>query len=284
MRGVAEYAMSGRRQAVTVAILLGLIPLLGILSGAVVALVTMRKGVQEGFLVLLWALLPAGLQWVMGDSSPVLMLFGVLFLSGLLRQTSSWPLVLLGATGVGIVLQLSLLLQSDYVNRLTELLSGMVDEGMVLQLPENGEMVQASAAEAVEMMLGFYGLYLTMTFLAAVIIGRYWQAMLYNPGGFSREFQSLHIPPKLMGVLLVLILAGLAGLQPLANWVAIFCIAPLFNALAVVHAVVAARKMGIAVLVLAYLVALFMAPLIVAIGILDSVVNFRARLTRNTNN
>ena len=280
MRGLAEYAMTGRRQAVTVAILLGLIPLLGILSGAVVALVTMRKGVQEGFLVLLWALLPAGLQWVMGDSSPVLMLFAVLFLGALLRKTGSWPLLLVAVSVVGMMLQLSLLLQTDYINRLTELLDGMMAQGMTLQLPENGQMVQASAEDAVDLMLGFYGLYHSMLFVSAVIIGRYWQAMLYNPGGFRQEFQSLRIPPRLMLALLVLVIAGLAGVQPLADWVPMLCIVPLFNALAVIHAVVASRKLGSAVLVLAYMVLLFMMPLIVAAGFIDSVVDFRRRLIR----
>jgi hypothetical protein len=284
MRGLAEYAMTGRRQAVTVAILLGLIPLLGILSGAVVALVTMRKGVQEGFLVLLWALLPAGLQWVMGDTSPVLMLFAVLFLGALLRKTESWPLLLVAASVIGILLQLSLLLQTDYVSRVRELLGGMMDQGMTLQLPENGEMVQASPEDAVNLMLQFYGLYHSMLFITAVIIGRFWQAMLYNPGGFRQEFHNLRIPPRLMGGLLVLVIAGLAGLQPLANWLPMLCIVPLFNALAAVHAIVAARKLGSAVLVMAYMVLLFMAPLIVAMGFLDSVVNFRARLIRKENN
>src|SRR5690606_27778433 len=76
MRGIVEYAMSGRRQAATVAVLFGLIPMLNLLSGAVVALVILRKGMQDGLLVLLWALLPAGLQWVIGDTMPVFMLIG----------------------------------------------------------------------------------------------------------------------------------------------------------------------------------------------------------------
>jgi hypothetical protein len=60
LRGLAEYAMSGRRQAATVAILFGLVPMLNVLSGSVVALVSLRHGLTEGLLVLLWAALPGG--------------------------------------------------------------------------------------------------------------------------------------------------------------------------------------------------------------------------------
>ena len=81
MRGLAEYVMSGRRQAATVAVLFGLIPMLNLLSGAVVALVMLRKGTQEGFLIMMWALLPAGLQWLVGDTAAVFMVVGVAVLS-----------------------------------------------------------------------------------------------------------------------------------------------------------------------------------------------------------
>lgn len=89
MRGLAEYAMSGRFQAATVAVLFGMIPGLSIVSGAVVALVTLRRGLQEGLIVALWAALPAGLQWMLGDAGSVFMLLGVLAASQLLRKTEA---------------------------------------------------------------------------------------------------------------------------------------------------------------------------------------------------
>ena len=68
MRGLAEYVMLGRRQAIIIVLLSGFFPLLYFISAAVIALVTLRKGQAEGLILLLWSLLPAGMMWAMGDS------------------------------------------------------------------------------------------------------------------------------------------------------------------------------------------------------------------------
>ena len=114
MRGLAEYVMSGRRQAATVVVLFGLIPMLNLLSGAVVALVGLRKGPQEGFLMMMWALLPAGLQWLVGDTAPVIMVVGVAVLAYALRRTQSWPQVLLLATVIACAIRWQRLRHGHY--------------------------------------------------------------------------------------------------------------------------------------------------------------------------
>src|SRR5262245_25973148 len=108
MLWLADYAMKGRRQAATVVVLFGLIPVLNLLSGGLVALVTLRKGPQEGFLIMMWALLPAGLQWLRGDTTALIMFIGVMLLAWLLRRRQSWQEVLVGMTLLGIVVQLTL--------------------------------------------------------------------------------------------------------------------------------------------------------------------------------
>ena len=47
MRGLAEYVMTGRRQAMIAVMLLGLIPLVNLLNPVVVGLIALRKGLQE---------------------------------------------------------------------------------------------------------------------------------------------------------------------------------------------------------------------------------------------
>lgn len=278
LRGLAEYSMSGRRQAATVALLFGLIPMLNLLSGAVVALVTLRKGWQEGLLVLLWALLPAGLQWMLGDSSPVFMLFAAVATAQLLRSSSSWTKVLMLITALGLLVQLSLPLQTAYVNQVTGVITQMMDEGQTLQLAEEGQMSNATPEEVVAMLLYFYGAYHMMIFAGCLIVARHWQALLYNPGGFREEFHALRLDPRFAGILLALLLAGELGLAPLNAWVPLFCMAPLLNGLALVHHVVAQRKSGLNWLILAYLVALLMAPAMIILGFADSFANIRKRL------
>ena len=58
MRGLAEFVMTGRKQAILASICLGLLPLINFFSPVLVGLVLLRKGAQEAFTVFVWAILP----------------------------------------------------------------------------------------------------------------------------------------------------------------------------------------------------------------------------------
>ncbi|MFN0001330.1 MAG: hypothetical protein ACKVOF_00835 [Pseudohongiellaceae bacterium] len=282
MRGLAEYAMTGRRQAITVAVLFGLVPLFYLLSAAVVALVVLRKGLQEGLLVLLWALLPAGLQWLTGDTSYVFVLLGVALLANVLRATGSWSKALLVTTVLGLILQISLVVQTGYVTKIETAVGELMANGQILQLPQDGQMTAATPTEVVALLMSFYGAYHMLMLVSSLLLARAWQARLYNPGGFQQEFHNLRIAPGILLVLLSLLLASWYGLQPLADWLPIFCMVPMLTGLAVIHSVVANRKLGKSWLVMAYLVLLLMPPVIIMLGFADGAIDIRLRLNKLT--
>ena len=58
MRGVAEYVMRGRTQALLVAVITAGIPMFFWVSAAAVGLVTLRRGVRDGLAIMLAALVP----------------------------------------------------------------------------------------------------------------------------------------------------------------------------------------------------------------------------------
>ena len=85
MRGLAEFVMKGRKQAIGSVVLIGAIPLIYFLSPVVVGLVMLRKGPREGMLVLGWAALPI-LAWIIypamvydtiGNMLPLIVLLSV---------------------------------------------------------------------------------------------------------------------------------------------------------------------------------------------------------------
>jgi hypothetical protein len=283
MRGLAEYAMSGRRQAATVAVLFGLIPVLNLLSGAVVALVTLRKGPQEGLLIMMWALLPAGAQWLIGDTTPVIMVIGVMLLAWLLRRTQSWQHVLVFTTLLGVVVQLALPLSPEYAANAEQMLDAALQQNAAA-LSAEGVTPEEAKAGLLPLWMSMYGTVYVMVFSACLMIGRSWQAQLYNPGGFQQEFHNLRLPPRVMLVLVVLFGLGLTGFQPFIGWTFIFTVAPILCGLALVHYVVAVRKLGVGVLVLTYLVALIMTPLIIIVGLADSLFDIRKRIRSNVAN
>ncbi len=279
MRGLAEYAMSGRLQAATIAILFGLIPGFGIISGAVVALVILRRGIKDGAQILLWALLPAGLQWELGDPGLVLMLLGVVAASLVLRHGRSWQLAILLIMVSGVLQQLSLPWQTGYLAKVQHAVSSLQSNGFPMQGVTDGKTVTISPQQLMDTLLKYYGVSQMLLILASLLLGRYWQAHLYNPGGFRQEFHNLRFDWRLMVVLAGLTGASAFGVAPLSDWLLIVCLAPILEALAVIHKVVAHRNMGTAWLVLAYMLLFmpFAALVYVLLGFTDSLFDIRKR-------
>ena len=275
MRGLAEYVMVGRRQAIIIVLLCGFFPLLYFLSAAVVGLVTLRRGQQEGLLVLLWSLLPAGTLWSLGDSSPVFLMLGTYVLALVLRRTESWQLVILLAIGLGLLTQASLLIQPEYRAQVEQ----VVNEGLQAQLNQAGQ-AEYTAEQVVDLLLSFYGAYHAFMVTICMMISRSWQAKLYNPGGFRQEFHLLRFDPRVMILLLGLILAGLLDIPPLDGLLPLFSVAPMIAGLAIAHWIVAKKKLGTPWLVLCYLTLFMMAPAIILLGLADSVLDLRRRLDR----
>ncbi|MEX2367852.1 MAG: hypothetical protein WD601_14715, partial [Pseudohongiellaceae bacterium] len=204
MRGLAEYAMHGRRQAIIVILLSGFLSgflsVLYFISAATVGLVTLRKGGYEGMIVLLWALLPAILLWRMGDISPLFLLPGAMGLSLLLRRTESWQLVIVLATVAGLLTQFSLNWQPEYLGQFETLATEIVNA----QQSQNAQ-GQYTVEQLLNLLKQFYGAYHAFALVLCVILARWLQAALYNPGGFRQEFHSLHFDTRTMLVVLGLV-------------------------------------------------------------------------------
>jgi hypothetical protein len=209
------------------------------------------------------------------------MVIGVLLLAYLLRRTQSWQQVLLLATVLGLLLQLSLPLQQDYLAGIREALIRVMESSGGLPPTADGEglTVEQATDQLLTVWIGFYGASHVLVFIVCVMIGRYWQALLYNPGGFQQEFHELRVDPRAMAVLALLLIGGLAGLQPVGSWIMLFCIVPSLCGLAVMHKIVAVRKLNSGWLVLSYLLAMA-TPLIIMLGFVDSWVNIRRRMTK----
>lgn len=273
MRGLAEYTMLGRRQAIIIVLLCGFLPMLYFISAAVLALVSLRKGMNEGLLMLLWAMLPAAASWALGDPMPLILMPGITLLAQVLRRTQRWQDVLIGAVVLGIIAQFSLLLQPTYVAELEQ----MLDQALNMQRSQ-GTDLGMSGQELADALLGYYGAYHALAAVGCMALARWWQAALYNPGGFRKEFHQLRLSPVVAGLALLLIVTGMAGLEPFSSLQPIISVAPLISGLALMHGLAGLKNLAAQWLVLAYLALLFMAPVLVMAGLLDSVLDVRKRV------
>ncbi|MFL2838728.1 MAG: hypothetical protein CBD23_007390 [Gammaproteobacteria bacterium TMED163] len=272
MRGLAEYVMTGRRQAIIAVMLLGLIPLVNLLNPAVVGLIALRKGLQEVVVIFAWAILPLGAWAVAGDVVPLIMLIGITGLAVLLRETESWEFTLLAAIAVGVCVEVYFRLQPAVIDALMQQLD------LYLQA-SNPQGLQIE--EVRDVMLSVIGAVYMFLSIVLLMLARWMQAVLYNPGGFKQEFHNLRVEQKVALALIVIMLLSSLGIVVPEAWVLYFVLPLLFSGIALTHAVVAKKKLSSMWLVTFYI--LLMLPVVVQILVLlalvDSWYDFRSRLS-----
>ena len=271
MRGLAEFVMTGRKQAVLASGVMGLVPVINLLSPVLVGLVLLRKGTQEALRVFVWAMLPL-LAWAMaGDFVPLLMLIGIFGLAWILRRTESWEFTLFAAIGIGLAIEVYLRLQPSVLDLVFQQLEPYLQQNNLEGLElEEIRTVMTSIFGSVYM---FLAIVLTM-------LARWMQAKLFNPGGFQKEFHQLRVRQRVAMLLLCfLILASFGVLIPQA-WVLYFTLPLVFSGIGLVHAVCEKRKLPSMVLVLFY--ALLLLPMsvqiVVLFALIDSWYDFRGKL------
>ncbi len=277
--------MRGRFQALLVTVAAAGSLMLCWISAAVVALVTLRRGAGQGAWLLLWALLPAGtLMLVFGDSGPLALLVCTGVLAVVLRQTVSLPLAVLASVPLAALAGLAMI---AFGQGALEQMVGFFDQflaNLEQQLGSvEGAAVQLTRPTAVQI-AGMMGAATGLASVACLLLARWWQAALYNPGGFGTEFRALYFPPAVtLALTLVAVLLASLGME-YRTW-AVICVIPLnFAGLALVHAWAAWRGRGKGWLTAFYLLWLFFDPvkfLVVGAAIADSWFQFRQRWVRS---
>lgn len=281
MRALAEFVMRGKAQAIAIAMLAIATDIFAWAGASIVALVILRRGVKEGITVLLWSSLPAMVLAMWGDVSPLAGLLGTAAVAIVLRMTVSLPLALVAAVLSGVVTGLALsLFAKPYIEEVVRFIAELFTQ---LQNQAGAEAASYLQAPNATQVLGFLGLGNTITVVTCLIIARWWQAMLYNPGGFRQEFHGLRLTPPLTVLLLVMGIA-MSLLGPDYRFWAFIVVVPfVFAGFALVHSVVAQKQLSGHWLGFFYMVWLFLDPLkllLVLVVIADSWIDIRGRIAK----
>ncbi|CDF86556.1 hypothetical protein PKB_5243 [Pseudomonas knackmussii B13] len=280
MRALADFVMRGRMQATLVVVLAAVLQPFFWLGAAAGSLVLLRRGAGDALGILVWALLPALAWWYLGDPSVTLVLLGSAVLAKVLRTSMSWNRVMLASVVLGVF----------YVLLLSTVSAGLVTglaEAFRSVLPQVLSEAKLSADQQAELQAGLVpavtGLLaasLQVISLLCLMLARYWQAALYNPQGFGREFRALRLSaPVAVSLLLGVLVVPLLG--PQAAVLAPLCAVPLlFAGLALGHGLVALKRLPGFWLVLMYGLALMLGNVICLVAVVDSLFDFRGRLVR----
>ena len=295
MRALGRYILLGRLQAVTAISLLTVIsllipPLSYLLSGAPAGLVILRKGPVYGMQVLLICLLMVVLFVALAGINPqvafaiALGIWGPVYLCcSVLRQTQSqgWLVFTAGTIAAVYILIVHWLIADVpawWLQWMELLIENAFPEG-------GGEQYQEVLVQAAPAMNAIMAGGIASSLIVTTFISRWWQSVLFKPGGFRTEFYALRLPNavvflSLTGIILLLtsgVQQGSAGLDILIVVIFLY----LFQGLASVHRIVAEKSMPQVWLVMMYILLIFLpqAILIVAcLGLLDSWKN-RSKVT-----
>ncbi|MDP2177056.1 DUF2232 domain-containing protein [Methylicorpusculum sp.] len=294
MKFLAEFIMRGRMSAMMVASTLALISLIlppvSIVSSATVALVTLRRGAYEGLYVLISSSVAAALLGflVLGGYQFALLYGLVLWIpiwliSIVLREGRHLSLaveiaVLLGAAAVLLFYGV----QEDparlWESVLVQIAKPMMDANPDVPM----ESVQQSLKTFARFMTGIIAAGAVYGMLFGLFLGRWWQATLYNPGGFRQEFLALSTHPRLAigSVLVVLAAWWTRGVLSEAAWNVsiLFFVLYTFIGSAVLHNLLARTKISHFLVPMMYVTLLLiphvMLPVAV-LGLLDTWLNLR---------
>jgi len=302
MQALARYIMHGRVQAIGSVVSLALLSLiispLAIFTTAGVALVTLVHGYREGLLNLLLSTVILTVFTGVALSQPAIGMEMALkfwlpawFLASIVSARTSMSLAIVVAAVISCLLVLGFYFFTDPATHWQE----VINKQLIPMLKEAGMQIQ-EGAEAEKLWL-FMSKIMTGSAIAiflalqtsSLLLARWWQALLYNPGGFGQEFRQLRFGMLAANVAFVVTVLVITTTNELVlNLFFVVIVLMMFQGLAVVHNLVAKCKLSPSLLIGVYALMLFTLQhgaivllLIASIGLLDNWLNLRFRLCAN---
>ena len=277
MRALAEFVMRGRTQASGAAFLGSALPLFSWISASIVSLVILRKGSKEGSLVLLWAILPlAASYYLVGDSSALIALIGTAILAMILRSSISWELTLLAA--VLLASMGSWIFQLSAVQIVTSIIDWYLD--MVSQL--ESDLQVPTPEQARRAFLAYFAMGQAYLMVLLLILARWWQSKLFNPGAFGQEFRQLRMSPGVSQGLLLVNAGCVLFSDQFGMWLGLLTLPFVMSATGFLYWYFQWRGWSGKWFTYYYLAMVFffmpMCVLLVALALVDSLMNLRKRI------
>lgn len=293
---LARFVLKGQSQAAlvaaTMAILGLLVPPAAWISAAAIVLVTLVNGPQRGLITTGLALLGTLVFSYLIFSAPQVALIFVLLvwlpawlIAMVLRQTVSLAFSLQILTAMSLLaIVLIYTLAPDFGEFWREPLDHMVVQ--LAQQSNDFSLQELKQTEdwVIEFLPGLFVSSLMFGTMLSLFIGRWWQAIFYNPAGFAEEFQSLNLGKisALIAVAIMLMAMAIDNVFAFALVTVVFVLY-LMQGLSLLHAVVKVRQVS-ATWLFAFYLAMFFVPhlvlLLVFAGITDPWLNIRQRLVK----
>jgi hypothetical protein len=294
---LARFILKGPSQAALVAAsmaVLGLaVPPATWISAAAIILVTLVNGPKSGLITTALSLAGAAVFAFLIFSAPELALFFVLLawlpswlIATVLRQTVSLAFSLQVLTLMSMLAIVMLYVISPDIG---ELWREPLDK-IVQQLAEQSTDFSLAELKQTEdwiiaFLPGLFASSIMFGTILSLLLGRWWQAVFYNPGGFAKEFQSLNLGKvSALCAITIMSIAALVDSVFAVAMVTVVLVLYGIQSLSLLHAAINIRKINAVWLFVIYLIMFFVPHvllLLILASLLDPWLNIRERISRN---
>ncbi len=280
MKALAEFILRGRLQALVVALIGSFFPLI---SSAAIALVSLCKGAKDGTLLFLWVSLALVLAQQAGAENSLLTAVSIsslgmmVFTASVHRVLASWQWTLLATVLVAVICAQGFgLFMGSSVTALVataqEMLNAVTSE----------EQTRSSVSLTESMVLGLIATIMAVGSVMSLMLARWWQAGIKNPGGFQKEFHSFAIDANIAVMLILVLIAGQFFSKNTQIWADLAALPLLIAGIALVHYVVKLFNQGKQWLAFLYAgIIMFGNPvtlILVVLSLTDSLIDLRSKL------
>lgn len=291
---LANFILKGHSQAAlviaTMAILGLLLPPAAWISAAGIVLVTLVYGSQRGLLTMALSLIGTAVFAALIFSVPQVAIVFVLFawlpawmVASVLRQSVSLAYSLQVLTAVCLfAVALIYMLYPDFGELWRESLDLMVSQ--LAEQSDKFNLAELKQKEdwVIKFLPGLFASSILFGTMLSLFLGRWWQSVFYNQGGFAEEFQSLNLGKvsALVAIALMLVAMALNNIFAFAL-LAVVAVLYLAQALALLHGVFSKRKINRAWLYFVYFITFFIPQvmlLLIIAAVADPWLNIRQRM------
>lgn len=221
---IGKYILSGRIQAITAITLSALIsfllpPFAFLISGSVVGLLTLRKGIVYTLhalvisgLILQIFFIFLGISLYINSIYILIIWLPILFLSTILRFSGRQGILIFFAGLITTILVIIFYLTiGDVSTWWQERLDLVFEQSLAPEQLNEYRLALASTSGFINgiILAGFM-----MNMIMSVLFARWWQSRLFNLGGFRKEFYRLRIPTIILPVFIIILVLALTVNDP----------------------------------------------------------------------
>tara|TARA_Y100000590_G_scaffold369451_1_gene430710 strand:+ start:79 stop:951 length:873 start_codon:yes stop_codon:yes gene_type:complete len=277
--------------AVTLSSLLSFLlqPLAFLISGSVVGLITLRKGIANAtqalvisFIILQIFFVFLSVSFYVSTIILLMIWLPILFSSAILRFTQSQGVLVLFLGLISIIFTIVFyLLLGDvaawWQDHLTKIFEAKAPSH---QIEAYKEILESNSSLIHGMIFAAY----TLNMITGVLLARWWQSKLFNPGGFRKEFYRLSIPIVILPVFIIIGILAFNANEPWQDMcndiLIILTFMYLIQGISFSHRTVHKLKLSRGWLVFLYCSLILlpqMAAIVACLGIVDAFTNWKTK-------